>query len=155
DRLFGATSKPQTSQEGAQANWSVEETKSPDGVAQVFAATLVNDVVLILRCKDQNTEAAFSTQCNYLGYKSVDVQLRINDHKATKEVWNASVNGRAVFAPDPVAFMKSLPDNGSLSIITTRRTDGKVKKASSSLVLYPRSESKLREPVIGLMALWT
>ena len=42
-------------------------------ILEVVAANIVYDTVLILRCKDQTTEAAFSTQYNYLGYKSVDV----------------------------------------------------------------------------------
>src|SRR5262245_53044564 len=63
DSLFGSTPKPQNSPEGMQANWSIDESKSPnDGSPQVVAANLVNDTVLILRCKDQITEAAFSTQ---------------------------------------------------------------------------------------------
>jgi hypothetical protein len=65
---------------GNEGNWSIEETKSPtDGSPQVVAANLVGDTVLILRCKDQTTEAAFSTKYNYLGSRSVDVQLQIND----------------------------------------------------------------------------
>jgi hypothetical protein len=79
DRLFGETSKPQSLPEEARANWKIEETKSPDGSPQVVAANVINDTLLILRCKEQTTEAAFSTQYNYLGSKSVDVQLRIND----------------------------------------------------------------------------
>jgi hypothetical protein len=134
DGLFGETPKPQNPQEGKQANWSIEETKSStDGSPQVVAANLVNDTVLILRCKDQTTEAAFSTQYNYLGSRSVDVQLRINDQNPTKEVWKASMNGRAAFAPDAVAFIQSLPDNGKLSIKTTRSTDGKVKEGNFDL----------------------
>ena len=99
----------------------------------MVAANLVGDTVLILRCKDQTTEAAFSTQYNYLGYKSVDVQLRINDQNPIKEVWKASMNGRAAFAPDAIAFIQSLPDNGKLSIKTTRSTDGKVKEGKFDL----------------------
>ena len=38
------------------------------------------------------------------------------------------MDGRAAFAPDAIAFIESLPDNGSLSIKTTRSTDGKVKE---------------------------
>jgi hypothetical protein len=81
DGLFGGPSKPQKTpeeeqvrkpSEEKQANWSVDETKSPtDGSTQVVAANLVGDTVLILRCKEQTTEAAFSTQYNYLGYSSV------------------------------------------------------------------------------------
>jgi hypothetical protein len=134
DGLLGATPKPEKSEEGKQANWSIEETNSPtDGTPQVIAANFVGDTVLILRCKEQATEAAFSTQFNYLGYKSVDVQLRINDQNPTKEIWKASMNGRAAFAPDAVAFIQSLPDNGKLSIKTTRSTDGKVKEGKFDL----------------------
>jgi hypothetical protein len=133
DGLFGAPSKPQSPPEGMQANWSIDESKSTDGSPQVFAANLVGDIVLILRCKDQTTEAAFSTKYNYLGYKSVDVELRINDQNPIKEIWNASMNGRAAFAPDAVAFIQSLPDNGTLSIKTTRSTDGKVKEGKFDL----------------------
>jgi type VI secretion system VasI family protein len=143
DRLFSETSKPQNPPERTQAPWSIEETKSADGSAQVVASNLVGDVVLILRCKDQITEAAFSTQYNYLGYKSVDVQLQINDRTPVKEVWNASVNGRAAFAPDAVAFIQNLPDNGSLTIKTTRSTDGKVKDAKFELGAVSEVKTKI------------
>ena len=92
DGLFAEPSKPQKlpeekqgekSAEDKQVNWSIDETKSStDGSPQVVAANLVGDTVLILRCKNQTTEAAFSTQFNYLGYKSVDVELRINDRSS-------------------------------------------------------------------------
>jgi hypothetical protein len=136
------TSKPQ-SPEGTQAPWSIEETKSPDGSGQVVAANLVGDVVLILRCKNQTTEAAFSTQYNYLGWKAVDVELRIDDRTPVKEVWNSSMNGRAAFAPDPVAFIRSLPDNGKLSIKTTRSTDSKVKEGKFELGAVSEVRTKI------------
>jgi hypothetical protein len=142
DGLFGGPSKPQNSPEGTQANWSIDETKSTDGSPQVVAANLVGDIVLILRCKDQTTEAAFSTQYNYLGYKSVDVELRINDQNPIKQVWKASMNGRAAFAPDAVAFIQSLPDNAKLSIKTTR-SDGKVKEGKFDLGAVSEVRSKI------------
>jgi hypothetical protein len=90
-------------------NWSIEESKSPtDGSLQIVAANLVGDTVLILRCKDQTTEAAFSTRYNYLGSRSVDVTLRINDEKPFKELWKASIDGRAAFASDAVEFILML-----------------------------------------------
>jgi hypothetical protein len=46
--------------------------------------------------------------------------------------WKASMKGRAVFAPDAVAFMQSLPDNGKVTIRTTR-SDGKVKEETFDL----------------------
>jgi hypothetical protein len=144
DGLFGSTPKPQASEEGKQGNWSIDETKSPtDGSLQVVAANLVGDIVLILRCKDQITEAAFSTQYNYLGYRSVDVELRINDQNPIKEVWKASMNGRAAFAPDAVAFIQSLPDDGNLSIKSTRSTDGKVKEGHFNLGAVSEVRNKI------------
>jgi len=133
DGLFSEIPKPQYPPEGAQANWSVDETRSPtDGSPQVVAANLVNDTVLILRCKDQTTEAAFSTKYNYLGSRSVDVQLRINAEKPFNEVWKASIDGRAAFASDAVEFIRMLPDNAKL-FITTSRPDGKTKEANFNL----------------------
>jgi hypothetical protein len=40
------------------------------------------------------------------------------------------VNSRAAFAPDAIAFIQSLPDNGKLSIKVTRSTDGKVQEGN-------------------------
>jgi hypothetical protein len=113
DGLFGGPSKPpkppdeqqaQKPPEEKQANWTIDETQSPDGNPEVVAANLV-----------------------------IDVELRINDQNPTKEVWNASINGRAAFAPDAIAFIRSLPDNAKLSIKTTRSTDGKVKEGKFNL----------------------
>jgi hypothetical protein len=147
DDLFATKPTPPPNaadQSAKQGNWQIEESKSPtDGSPQVVAANLIGDVVLILRCKDQTTEAAFSTQYNYLGYKSVDVQLRINDQNPTKEVWKASMNGRAAFAPDAIAFIQSLPDNGKLSIKATRNTDGKVKEGNFNLGAVSEVRSKI------------
>ena len=81
-----------------------------------MAANLVGDTVLILRCKDQTTEAAFSTKYNWLGSRSVDVALRINDEKPFKAVWKASVDGRAAFAPNAVEFIRMLPDNANFNL---------------------------------------
>jgi hypothetical protein len=126
-----------------EVNWSIEESRSPtDGSPQIVATNLVGDTVLTLRCKDRITEAAFSTKYNYLGYKSVDVQLQINDQNRIKEVWNASMNGRAAFAPDAIAFIQSLPDNGKLTIRTTR-SDGKVKEGSFGLGPVSEFRSKI------------
>jgi Type VI secretion system VasI, EvfG, VC_A0118 len=143
DELLGETT-PQNPPEGTQGNWSIDESKSPnDGSPQVVAANLVNDTVLILRCKDQITEAAFSTQYNYLGYRSVDVQVRINYQSPIKQIWKASMNGRAAFAPDALAFIQSLPDNGKLLIRMTRSADGKVKEGKFDLGAVSEVRSKI------------
>ena len=62
------------------------------------------------------------------------------------------MDGRAAFAPDAIAFIELLPDNGSLSIKTTRSTDGKVKR-EITLGAVSEVEAKSRKPAIGLMGL--
>ena len=91
-------------------------------VLQIVAANLVGDTALILRCKDQTTESAFSTKYNYLGSRTVDVTLRINDDKPFKQVWKASIDGRAAFASDAVEFIRMLPDNAKLFVRTAALT---------------------------------
>jgi type VI secretion system VasI family protein len=134
DKLFSETAKPEAVPAEKQAeNWSIEESKSPtDGSSQVVAANLVGDTVLILRCKNQTTEAAFSTKYNWLGSRSVDVTLRINEERTLKQTWRASIDGRAAFAPNAVEFIRMLPDNAKLFIKTTR-ADGKTKEANYDL----------------------
>jgi hypothetical protein len=134
NRLFSETAQPQNGQEEKQAeNWSIEESKSrTDGSPQVVAANLVGDTVLILRGKDQTTEAAFSTKYNWLGSRSVDVTLRINEEKTVKQTWRASIDGRAAFASNPVEFIRMLPDNAKL-FIKAARPDGKTKEANFKL----------------------
>jgi hypothetical protein len=93
DGLFMDTpSQPNAAEKSAnEENWQIEESKSPtDGSPLIVAANLASDTVLILRCKDQTTEAAFSTKYNFLSSRSVDVTPRINDEKPFKEVWRAS-----------------------------------------------------------------
>jgi hypothetical protein len=127
-----------------QANWSIDEKRSPNGNQNVVALNFLgDDAVLILRCKNQTTEAAYSTNVNYLGYQKVDVEFRINDQSPIKETWNASMNGRAAFAPDAIAFIQSLPDNAKLAIKTTRSTDGKVKEGKFDLGAVSEVRSKI------------
>jgi Type VI secretion system VasI, EvfG, VC_A0118 len=136
DDLFGDKSSPPSNtmeQSAKHGNWQIEESKSPtDGSPQVVAANLVGDTVLILRCKDQTTEAAFSTKYNWLGSRSVEVTLRINDEKPFKQVWRVSIDGRAAFASNAVEFIRILPDDAKLFIRTTR-SDGKTKEANFNL----------------------
>ena len=134
DSLFAdKPNQTKPSETSVKDNWSIKESKSPvDGSAQVIAANLVGHMVLILRCKDQTRKTWFSTKYNYLGSRSVDVQLRINDEKPFKELWKASIDGRAAFASDAVEFIRMLPDNAKL-FIKTNRSDGKTKETNFNL----------------------
>ena len=127
-----------------QSIWSIDERQLPDGSQEIVALNFLgDDAVLILRCKEQTTEAAYSTAVNYLGYLKVNVEWRINDQSPIKEVWSASMNGRAAFAPDAVAFIQSLPDNAKLSIKTTRSADGRVKEGRFDLGAVSEVRSKV------------
>jgi hypothetical protein len=77
-----------------------------------------------------------------LGSRSVDVQLRINDEKPFKEVWKASMNGRAAFAPDAVALIRALPDDGKLFIRATR-FDGKTKDGNFNISAISEIRNKI------------
>ena len=135
DGLFADKPNPPNAADklASEGNWQIEESKSPtDSSSQIVAANLVGDTVLILRCKDQTTEAAFSTRYNYLGSRSVDITLRINDDNPFKQVWKASIDGRAAFASDAVEFIRMLPDNAKL-FIGTSRADGRRRKRISTL----------------------
>jgi hypothetical protein len=101
----------------AQPAWSIVESKSPtDDSAQISAGLVVGDAALILRCKEQKTEAAFSTKDTYLGDQPVTIRFRINSEEPVKEIWRPSMNGLAAFAPQPEDFIRTLPDNGRVFI---------------------------------------
>jgi hypothetical protein len=76
------TQQPATEKQGI---WSIEEKQSTDGNQDVVALNFLGeDAVLILRCKNGITEAAYSTNVNWLGYLKVVVELRINDQSPIK-----------------------------------------------------------------------
>src|SRR5580693_4144390 len=150
DGLFADKPNPPNAADKSanEGNWQIEESKSTADVSPQFVATnLVGDTVLILRCKDQTTEAAFSTKYNYLGSRSVDVQLRINDEKPFKEVWKASIDGRAAFASDAVEFIRMLPDNAKL-FVRTNRSDGKIKEANFNLGEVSDIRNKIAQNIL-------
>jgi hypothetical protein len=117
----------------AQQAWSIVEAKSPkDQSGQLSAVMVVEDTALILRCRNRTTEAAFSTKNTYLGDQSVTVRYRINSENPIKEIWRPSMDGRAAFAPNPIDFIRTLPDNGRV-FIRTIAADGQNKDANFRL----------------------
>ena len=87
DGLFGEASKPEKSHEEKQANWSIEETKSPtDGSPEVVAANLVGDTILICDAKSKPPKLLFRRSTINSAIDPLNVQLRINDQSPTKEV---------------------------------------------------------------------
>jgi hypothetical protein len=69
----------------AAPGWSTLESKSPeDGSAQIGGALVVGDAALILRCREQKTEAAYSTKDTHLGERCGNGQDP-NQFRRTKE----------------------------------------------------------------------
>ena len=97
--------------------WSIEETKSPvDDSPQISGSLASKDgsAWLGLRCKEKTTEVYVSTS-SYLGSSDMRrVIYRINNGKPVDVRWNPSTTRKGVFSPNAVAFIKSLPDKGTL-----------------------------------------
>lgn len=99
------------------SGWSIIEDKSATGESAQFSAwIIVGDAALILRCREQRTEAAFSTENTDLGEESVKVRYRIDLNEPIQQAWRSSINGRAAFAPEPMDLIRALPDNGRIFI---------------------------------------
>jgi hypothetical protein len=110
--FFAVTPAP-----SAAPSWSTLESKSPeDGSAQIGGALVVGDAALILRCREQKTEAAYSTKDTYLGDDAVMVRIRINSDEPRKEVWRSSANSFAAFVPRAEEFIRALPEAGRVYI---------------------------------------
>ena len=95
---------------------------------QFSTGMAVSDAALILRCREQNTETAFSTRGSYLGDP---VRFRIDLQEPVKEVRRQSMNGRAPFGTHPVDFIGALPDSGRV-FIRSVTADGSFKDGTSS-----------------------
>jgi hypothetical protein len=115
------------------SNWSiVEDTSAVDKSPQFSAGLVVGDAALILRCREERTEAAFSTKDTYLGRENVTVRYRLDQREPVKEVWRSSMSGRAAFAPKAEDFIRALPDNGRV-FIRAIAADGHNKDANFQL----------------------
>ena len=112
-----AQSPPGPATASPKSGWSIIEDKSATGEsAQFNAGIIVGDTALILRCREQRTEAAFSTENTDLGEESVKVRYRIDLNEPIQQAWRSSINGRAAFAPKPIDLIRALPDNGRIFI---------------------------------------
>ena len=149
--IVGAVCLMASTTASAQPTWSIVENKSPaDDSPQVSAGMVVGDAALILRCRDQKTEVAFSTKSTNLGDNSVTVRFRINSEEPIKEVWRPSVDGRAAFAPKPMDFIRALPDDGRVFI---RAVDADGKNKDANFVLLGSGLSEIRDK-IGRACSW-
>ena len=107
-----------TDQPKAVQEWSIEDSQSRvSGSPEVFASLTSEDgqSELIIRCKERKTELAVLPS----GLFAVDrgtVLLQTNDGPTVTAVWNASSNGKGLFAPNANALIRTLPDGGKLFV---------------------------------------
>jgi hypothetical protein len=97
--------------------WSIKQSKSSvDGSRQVEATLIADKRLLVLRCREQKTEAVFGGEFTFLGSSPVKVLVRFNDGQPITSTWQPSTSGQGAFAPEADEFIRALPDNGKLFI---------------------------------------
>jgi hypothetical protein len=104
--------------------WNVVESKSPiDDSPEIRAGMMSVDGLssIILRCAERKTEVVLTPRTLFV-YDRGTVLVRLNDLPAASAVWPASTSHKALFAPNGLAFVKMLPDNGTLFVRATGQT---------------------------------
>ena len=138
--LFAATASASAA---ANSNWSiVEDTSAAENSPQFSAGLVVGDAALILWCREEKTEAAFSTKDTYLGRENVTVRYRLDQQEPIKEVWRSSMDGRAAFASKAKDFVRALPSNGRV-FIRAIAADGNNKDANFQLAGVSEIKDKI------------
>jgi hypothetical protein len=141
--ILSALAATASASAAANSNWSiVEDTAAADNTPQFSAGLIVGDAALILRCREERTEAAFSTRDTYLGGENVMVRYRLDQQEPVKETWRSSVNGHAAFAPKAEDFIRALPDNGRV-FIRAIAADGTNKDANFQLAGVSEIKEKI------------
>jgi hypothetical protein len=124
--LSGANAPAPAPARPSVANWVISETTSPvDYSPQITAAISSGSAVkdapssFSIRCRGQRTELLVSTAGSWRPSSNGEfkVSYRINDQPAVEGRWAAIAGGRtAVFIGDVVQFLRSLPEQGRISI---------------------------------------
>ena len=126
DGLFAEKPSEPKSEPDVEVTWEITDSKSPIDDSPQVSATLtakgssgglgLNTIVLMLRCREKTTDAAFGGSSTYLGSEPIKVIVRIGGAKPIEAMWPAAQNGRAAFAPNAIAFIRALPDNEKLFV---------------------------------------
>lgn len=110
----------------ATASWAVDESKSPvDDSATVVLSLAASkapagsfgkgSASLIIRCREHRTSLYVALD-EYLGSDDTTVIYRINDEPSRTASWSLSTDGKAAFAPAPVAFAKQLSQSSTFFV---------------------------------------
>lgn len=124
DGLFAQKSEPADKGDKGSTelapNWSITESKSPlDDSPEVTASLPDDQTLLALRCKEHQTEVIFAARGTYLGSQPIKMLIRVNGGTVIKTLWEQATDGQAAFAPSAIAFIRALPQNGTLFLRAT------------------------------------
>lgn len=123
--LAGSTPAPALAP-SVTSKWKVHsKVEKLDGTTTVTIALDSSDTVkpqygrpeaatIIVRCLNNKTELYISWP-EFLGVgRGIEVRWRADNMPITTEAWSPSTDGKAAFAPNPVAFLKKLADRNEL-----------------------------------------
>jgi hypothetical protein len=115
----GTTGKPTTPPDGTDVpTWDVSESRSPIDDSPTVSLGLdaskpargsfgSSSTRLIIRCREHDTDLYVAVD-DYLGSDNSSVIYRIDNGASRTASWSLSTDGKAVFAPAPIAFARQL-----------------------------------------------
>lgn len=113
------------------ANWDVSRGQSEmDDTPSISVMRSANAPVaawprqvtplLMIRCKESKTDVLFIAETSFtpvLGeYNKAQIRIRIDEGKATPQLWDESTDGDAAFAPNPVSLLRQVQNASTLRI---------------------------------------
>lgn len=124
--------KSKTAEEDVKGKWVYKESRSPVDDSEEVTALLLGEPgqsLLVFRCKENQTEAAFIPDGYFIGASNrVELLVRIDSNPAEKISAQTGTNGHALFISPAANFMRLMPDNGKLFLRANgfqgRQTDG-------------------------------
>ena len=108
--------------------WTFKEDKSPVDKAPQITAFLSGDpdnALLAFRCLERKTEVIFTPGKFFFVSNAASVLMRVNDLPLVTASWTASSNNRAIFAPNAVGFIRTIPDNAKIFLRATTGFEGR------------------------------
>ncbi len=114
-----ACDQTETTPGGKESRWHhVDSTDPADGsktVHMMIAAenrlqSQKNHAALVLSCEGGTTDVYIIWR-QYLGSYDLDVTWRVGSAEEVTELWKLSTDSEAIFAPEPVALIKSMMAN--------------------------------------------
>lgn len=114
--VLGSQPSPSTSAV-KERSWDItEQSTEPRGIS----GTLIGESktgTLVLRCSGNRTEVSVDFGTALKSHNDrVRIVYRINDAKDVEGQWNVSQDAKDASPPKPISFVRSLPNEGTLSI---------------------------------------